>query len=106
MSKTDYPKWKYAAEGKSRIVHNEDEEAALEGGPWHDTPADVSDFTPPDEGLPPPEGESTREGLDLLPPGHTHRDRVEAQAKSLGVKFSKSTTTEELQDRVFKAGSA
>lgn len=110
MSKQEFPTWRYGPDGASKLCRTQEDLDGVDAG-WADSPAAHHDAEQAkaaegaDDGASAAFLEGQRQELDLLPSGHTHRDRLEAQAKSLGVKFSKNTKDEELQERIFKAGS-
>lgn len=76
-----YPKWKYAADGRSIVVDDADAEEALGEG-WYNSPADVPD---PDDGL-------TGGDADL-----------KAEAEALGIKIDKRWSDKRLAEEIAKA---
>lgn len=80
---TQYPRWKYGAEGQSAIVNDADEEEALGEG-WYDSPADV----------PAPDAE------------HADIDALRSEAEALGVKVDKRWKAERLAEEIAKVKEA
>jgi hypothetical protein len=77
-----YPRWKYAADGRSLVVDDADAEEALGEG-WYDSPADIPD----------PDAEPEADDIDAL----------RAQAEELGVKVDKRWKAERLAEEIAKA---
>lgn len=97
-----WPKMVYGENGQSRIVADAKEESALKGT-WHDNPSQVKgaakESAPAaDTGTIPVN--APKLGMENLPKDHTYRDRVEAQARSLGVEVKEGETLEYLMWKI------
>lgn len=77
-----YPRWKYAADGRSIVVDDADAEEALGDG-WYDSPADVPD----------PDAVPEADALDAL----------RAEAEALGVKVDKRWGADRLATEIANA---
>lgn len=77
-----FPKWKYAADGRTLIVDDAESEEALGDG-WYDTPADIPD----------PDAEDDAADLDAL----------RAEAEALGIKVDARWKEKRLQEEIAKA---
>jgi hypothetical protein len=77
-----FPKWKYAADGRSLIVDDADAEEALGEG-WYDSPANIPDL----------DAEPDTDDIDAL----------RAQAEELGIEVDKRWKAKRLHEEIAKA---
>jgi hypothetical protein len=93
----EYPRYVYGENGQSAYVASEEERSKLEGS-WQDTPPQVEQKqqAPSSPPVQPSLADRQRQIMTNLGPDHTYRDRVEAQARSLGVEVTGEETMEYL----------
>lgn len=97
------PQWVYGPDKQSKLVYSQDELDALGSG-WTDSPAGQEGHEESAPAATSDNGSSVNEGargsMDMLPPDHTERDRLEAEAKLVGVKVTKSMTDEMIRQAI------
>lgn len=133
MTKKDFPKYVYSEQG-SHYVKDQDELDALDVGETYESPKDVPEKEDTDphataeaeardeakrsgrdhnirnqpEYSAPGAGEPVNTGKpepELLGDGHTERDRLEMEAKTIGLKTQKNWTDETLRRKILEKGS-
>lgn len=111
MSKSKYPRHLYDDKGNTIVVNSEEDESALQGQHYEspaDVPANREQIAAEDEKPKAPTHpvEDVRLSVDPLPPGHTQRDRLVAEAENIGLKVDRRWSDERLMREIVEFASS